>query len=50
MGQQILQIDSTSLKDLKHKEAVAIIKSAFESPERTMTIVVLDPEEDDDDY
>jgi len=36
------------LKDHKHKEAVAIIKSAFDSPEKTMTIVVVDPEEEED--
>ncbi|XP_065918265.1 whirlin-like [Dysidea avara] len=47
--QQILQINTTSLKGLKHKEAVAIIKSAFDSPEKTMTIIVVDPEEEEEE-
>ena len=43
MGQQLLQVDSTSLHGLRHKDTVMAIKSAFEGPmNKTITFIVLD--------
>lgn len=43
VGQQILQVDSTSLHGFRHKETVMTIKSAFEGPmNKTITFIVLD--------
>ena len=47
VGQQILQVNGTSMKGLKHKEAVLCIKNAFSNAEKTMNIIVLDPDDDD---
>jgi len=35
------------MKGLRHKEAVLAIKNAFTNAEKTMSIVVLDPDDDD---
>jgi len=47
VGQQILQVNNTSLKGLKHRDAVMTIKNAFDAAEKTLNITVLDPEEDE---
>ena len=46
LGQQLLQVDDTSLYGLRHKETVMTIKGAFEGPmNKTLTFIVLDPQE-----
>ena len=46
VGQQLLQVDDTSLHGLKHRDTVMAIKSAFEGPmNKTITFVVLDHKE-----
>ena len=43
VGQQLLQVENTSLCGLRHKETVMAIKGAFEGPmNKTLTFVVLD--------
>jgi hypothetical protein len=50
LGQQLLQVDNTSLHGLRHKETVMAIKAAFEGPmNKTLTFVVLDPEENEEE-
>ena len=47
VGQQLLQVDSTSLHGLKHKDTVMTIKSAFEGPlNKTITFTVLDTKQE----
>ena len=43
VGQQILQVNGTSLKGLKHRDTVMTIKNAFEGPlNKKIEFVVLD--------
>jgi hypothetical protein len=50
IGQQILQVENTSLYGLRHKETVMAIKAAFEGPmNKTLTFVILNTQEDNDD-
>ena len=44
VGQQILEVNGRTLKDLTHKEAVLTIKGAFEADDKVMELVVLEPE------
>ncbi len=43
VGQQLLSVGGQSLYNLRHKEVVMAVKSAFEGPlEKTLELVVLD--------
>lgn len=44
VGQQILEVNGRSLKDLTHKEAVLTVKGAFEADDKVMEMVVLEAE------
>jgi len=48
VGQQILQVNDTSLKGLKHRDTVMTIKNAFEGPlNKTIKFVVMDCQPDE---
>lgn len=48
VGQQILQVNGTSLKGLKHRDTVMTIKNAFEGPlNKKIEFVVLDYQTDE---
>ena len=44
VGQQILEVNGRTLKDLTHKEAVLTIKGAFEADDKVMEVIVLEQE------